>query len=85
MYKKALAGEITHFTGVDDPYEAPRNPEIMLNTLVETPEESLASTLSRLRELGYLESDEVMVSGDRVHSGMTDLRVHDSGHVVKEH
>ena len=41
--------------------------------------------LSRLRELGYLESDEVMVSGDRVHSGMTDLRVHDSGHVVKEH
>ncbi|HUL83932.1 MAG TPA: adenylyl-sulfate kinase [Actinomycetota bacterium] len=85
LYKKALAGEITHFTGVDDPYEAPRDPEIMLNTLVETPEESLASVLSRLRELGYLESDEVMVSGDRVHSGMTDLRVHDTGHVVKEH
>ena len=57
----------------------------MVNTLVETPEESLVSVLSRLRELGYLESDEVMVSGDRVHSGMTDLRVHDSGHVVEEH
>jgi len=34
--------------------------------------------------LGYLESDEVMVEGDRVHSGLTDLRVHDTGHVVKE-
>jgi len=32
LYKKARAGEITHFTGIDDPYEAPENPEIHLRT-----------------------------------------------------
>ncbi len=41
--------------------------------------------LTRLMELAYLGSDEVMVQGDRLHSGQTDLRVHDTGHVVKEH
>ena len=85
LYKKALAGEITGFTGVDDPYEAPENPELTVDTLVETPEESLRHVLTRLHELGYVESDDVLIEGDRVHSGMTDLRVHDTGHVVKEH
>jgi adenylyl-sulfate kinase len=84
LYKKALAGEITHFTGVDDPYEAPVDPEITVNTLTQEPEESLRFVLGRLRELGYLDSDEVLASGDRLHSGMTDLRVADSGHVVNE-
>ena len=84
LYKKALAGEITGFTGVDDPYEEPEDPELKVDTMVQTPEESLRSVLTRLVELGYLESDEVMVEGDRLHSGLTDLRVHDSGHVVKE-
>src|SRR6266567_3674727 len=41
LYKKALAGEIKNFTGVDDPYEAPENPELRIDTLVQTPEESL--------------------------------------------
>ena len=85
LYKKALAGEITGFTGVDDPYEAPENPEIFVDTLTQSPEESLQFVMTRLKELGRLESDEVLIEGDRVHSGMTDLRVHDSGHVVKEH
>jgi adenylylsulfate kinase len=85
LYKKALAGEITGFTGVDDPYEVPESPEVMVDTLAETPEESLQKVLTRLAELGYLESDQTLVEGDRLHSGMTDLRVHDTGHVVKEH
>jgi adenylylsulfate kinase len=84
LYKKALAGEITGFTGVDDPYEAPENPELVVDTLHESPEESLQQVLRTLVKLGYLESDEVMVQGERVHSGQTDLRVADSGHVVKE-
>jgi adenylylsulfate kinase len=84
LYKKALAGEITGFTGVDDPYEAPESPELVVDTMNETPEESLQKVLTTLVKLGYLESDEVMVEGDRVHSGQTDLRVADSGHVVKE-
>ena len=84
LYKQALAGEITGFTGVDDPYEAPENPELVVDTLAQTPEESLQSLLTRLAELGYLDSDEVLIEGDRIHSGMTDLRVHETGHVVKE-
>jgi adenylylsulfate kinase len=85
LYKKALAGEITGFTGVDDPYEVPENPEIVVDTLSQTPEESLQFVMTRLKELGWLDSDEVLIEGDRVHSGMTDLRVATSGHVVKEH
>ncbi len=84
LYKKALAGEIKGFTGVDDPYEVPENPELVCDTMVESPEESLQKVLGKLKELGYIESDDVMIEGDRVHSGMTDLRVHESGHVVKE-
>jgi adenylylsulfate kinase len=85
LYKKALAGEITGFTGVDDPYEVPEDPELVVDTLTESPEESLQHVLTRLTKLGYLDSADVMIEGDRVHSGQTDLRVHDSGHVVKEH
>ena len=84
LYKKALAGEITGFTGVDDPYEAPEHPELTLDTMVETPERSLQRTLTTLKELGYLEDDTNLVEGDRLHSGLTDLRVHDTGHVVSE-
>jgi adenylylsulfate kinase len=84
LYKKALAGEIKGFTGVDDPYEAPEHSEITVDTLAQTPEESLRHVLTRLRELGRIGSDEVLADEDRVHSGMTDLRVADSGHVIKE-
>ena len=86
LYKKALAGEIKDFTGVspDAPYEVPENPELVVDTMTETPEESLQIVLRALVKLGYLDSDEVMVQGDRMHSGFTDLRVADSGHVVKE-
>jgi len=84
LYKKALAGEITGFTGVDDPYEVPENPELVVDTMTEMPEESLQNVLTALVKLGYLDSDEVKVQGDRMHSGLTDLRVADTGHVVKE-
>jgi adenylyl-sulfate kinase len=82
LYKKALAGEITGFTGVDDPYEAPENPELVLDTMVEEPEESLGRVLARLHELGYLDDPAPLVAGDRRHSGLTDLRVTDSGFVA---
>jgi adenylylsulfate kinase len=84
LYKKALAGEITGFTGVDDPYEAPEHPELTLDTMVEIPERSLQRTLTTLKELGYLEDDTILVEGDRLHSGLTDLRLNDTGHVVSE-
>jgi adenylyl-sulfate kinase len=84
LYKKALAGEIRGFTGVDDPYEAPEDPELVVDTLVETPAESLRKVMVTLQRLGYIEDAEFLVVGDRVHSGLTDLRITESGHVAKE-
>lgn len=55
LYKKALAGEIKNFTGVDDPYEAPLNPEVVCYTDRETPAESAARIFARLEELGYIQ------------------------------
>ena len=55
LYKKALAGEIKNFTGVNDPYEAPLNPEVVCHSDgSETPEESAAKILRKLEELGYV-------------------------------
>jgi adenylyl-sulfate kinase len=84
LYKKALAGEITGFTGVDDPYEAPEHPELMVDTLVETPQDSLRKVMATLAELGHIDEATLLVEGDRVHSGLTDLRVTESGHVATE-
>ena len=84
LYKKALAGEITGFTGVDDPYEAPEDPELVVDTMTETPEESLRKVMATLQELGHIRDATLLVEGDRVHSGLTDLRVTESGHVAKE-
>ncbi len=84
LYKKALAGEITHFTGVDDPYQAPEHPELRVDTEQETPEESLQEVLTKLKQLGRIADDTVMVTGDRAHSGLTDLRVDSAGTVIKE-
>ncbi|MCU0568250.1 MAG: adenylyl-sulfate kinase [Oculatellaceae cyanobacterium Prado106] len=54
LYKKARAGEIKQFTGIDDPYEAPLTPELECKTDQETLEESTARVISKLKELGYL-------------------------------
>ncbi len=54
LYKKALAGEIKNFTGIDDPYEAPTHPEVTVDTSTESREESLAKILAKLEELGYV-------------------------------
>jgi len=55
LYKKALAGEIKQFTGIDDPYEAPDDAEIEVHTDVETVEESVSIIIKRLEELGRIE------------------------------
>jgi len=54
LYKKAMAGEIANFTGVSDPYEEPLNPEIVLPTHQQTPEESAALVLAQLEAGGYI-------------------------------
>jgi len=56
MYGKALRGEITNFTGVDDPYESPERPEIELHTDIESVDESVERVLLELKRLGVLEA-----------------------------
>ena len=54
LYKKARKGEITDFTGVSAPYEAPDAPEITVNTALETVKESAGKVVSYLNDEGYL-------------------------------
>lgn len=55
LYKKARAGEIKHFTGIDDPYEAPQAPELVLHADGErTPEALAQDVIAELRRRGIL-------------------------------
>jgi sulfate adenylyltransferase len=54
MYQKARRGEIKNFTGIDDPYEAPVQPEIVIDTVGKTAEDNARSIISYLVERGFL-------------------------------
>jgi adenylyl-sulfate kinase len=54
LYKKALAGEIQQFTGVNDPYEAPLSPELEIDTSKVSVAAGVRTLTSTLRKLGYL-------------------------------
>jgi ATP sulfurylase/adenylyl-sulfate kinase len=54
LYAKALRGEIAQFTGVSDPYEAPLAAEVVVDTDIESVEESTRKVLRKLEALGYL-------------------------------
>ncbi|NJN72811.1 MAG: adenylyl-sulfate kinase [Limnothrix sp. RL_2_0] len=54
LYQRARAGEIKGFTGIDDPYEAPENPEVECRTDLEELEESIEKVMGKLTELGYI-------------------------------
>ena len=60
LYKRALAGEIPHFTGISDPYEPPIAPEVVIDSALDTPEQSVDKiwlVLERKRVLPYVESN----------------------------
>jgi adenylylsulfate kinase len=59
LYKLVDEGKIKNFTGVDDPYEEPENPEVVVETEIESTEESIQKIFAKLEELGYLGSEEV--------------------------
>lgn len=54
LYKKARAGEIKEFTGIDAPYEEPENPEIRINTGTQSLDESVDYLISELQRLGIV-------------------------------
>jgi len=58
LYKLVDEGKIKGFTGVDDPYEEPEHPELVIETDKESVEESVARIFAKLEELGYLEPEE---------------------------
>jgi adenylylsulfate kinase len=51
LYARALAGELLHFTGIDDPYEPPLNPHVRCDTDEESSAESAARVLAAIRRL----------------------------------
>jgi len=57
LYAKARRGEIKGFTGIDDPYEEPLQPEVICRTSVENVEASAEKVLSYLRKAGYIRDD----------------------------
>ena len=57
LYKLVDEGKIKGFTGVDDPYEEPEHPELVVETDKETIEESLGRIMATLESLGYLEPE----------------------------
>ena len=62
LYAKARAGEIREFTGISDPYEAPENPELALDTSAMSIEEGASRILHRLRDLGFLAAESTVES-----------------------
>ena len=54
LYRKALAGELAHFTGVSDPYEPPHNPEVVVRSDKESVEASRDRILAALEARGLL-------------------------------
>jgi sulfate adenylyltransferase len=68
MYRQAREGKIKNFTGVDDPYEAPLNPELVIDTVARSAEDNAEHILAYLVESGFLrpalsEMDEQMAAG----------------------
>jgi adenylylsulfate kinase len=55
LYAKARAGEIKGFTGIDDPYEVPKNPEVVCESVQETVEQSTNKVIGTLEKLGYIQ------------------------------
>jgi adenylyl-sulfate kinase len=59
LYHRALAGQIEHFSGISDPYEAPVRPDVYVNSGNQTPDESLGVIIARLEELCWLATPNV--------------------------
>ncbi len=57
LYKKARAGEIKNFTGIDSPYEPPQAPELRIDTVNNSPEEAAEVILGFMREKGLLNGE----------------------------
>jgi len=64
MYAKARAGQIKDFTGVDDPYEPPANPELVLETVETTEEQCCRQVIEKMEQLGLIPASEADDAGE---------------------
>lgn len=62
LYAKARRGEIKDFTGIDDPYEEPIDPEIAIDTVKYSPEQNAQQIITMLMERGYIRSAESVIA-----------------------
>ncbi len=65
LYAKARRGEITGFTGIDDPYEPPENPEVTLDTVHNTPEANARRIMEYLAAKGFVRAPELVGANGR--------------------
>ena len=74
LYRRALAGEIDHFTGISDPYEPPLRAEVVVDTDRERVEESVEKIVRTLERRGHLPAvpPERLISGEELESGLAD-------------
>jgi adenylyl-sulfate kinase len=64
LYRRALAGEIKNFTGISDPYESPLNPDLYLNSGVQSEASCFRMLLSELQNRGFLPRDSEEQAGE---------------------
>ena len=79
MYKKAEKGEIDNFTGISAPYEKPENPEIRLDTVDKSAEESAKEVIQYLRSNGWIKSIGDTLTDEE--QGMMEQRLKDLGYM----
>lgn len=58
LYAKAIAGELQHFTGVSDPYEAPEHPDVVVDSETESIDQSVATILAEIEKRGFVPAKE---------------------------
>jgi len=81
LYKKARAGEIKGFTGIDDPYEAPENPEIVIETDNESVEESTNKIIRTLELMQYIPGAEAGAEYSEEEEEKIKSRLKDLGYI----
>jgi adenylylsulfate kinase-like enzyme len=54
LYRKALAGELDHFTGISDPYEEPDAPDVVVDSSIQTVDEAVAEIIGAIHSRGLI-------------------------------
>jgi adenylyl-sulfate kinase len=65
LYRRALAGQLPHFTGISDPYEPPLDPEVTIFSSLESPEESVDRIWAKLSDLGLISFDQAALTSEK--------------------